>query len=321
MAKIKWIGFDMDHTLAQYNQIRFERLAFKAALEKFIEIGYPPELAKLEYNPSFLIRGLLVDVKRGNLLKVDCHKYVKTAFHGHKKLTKEQRDQLYNQQSFKAESFKTVDTFFALSEMQMYAEIIDYMNSHPGVIRKSFEEVYLDVKHCIDKSHSDGSIKHLVLMQPQLYIDKDKQLAATLKKLSEAGKKIFLLTNSLWDYTDAIMKHLLPKEKGMTSWRDYFDLVIVGGNKPNFFSGRQPFYKVLTESGSLRVTHGQLNPDDVYHGGNAHSLENISENSKLEISLRKLEEARHLYSRFPAVFNSDYKNIVEFLDRLDLPRQ
>jgi len=64
-----------------------------------------------------------------------------------------------------------------------------------------------------------------------------------LSDLRRAGKKVFLLTNSLFDYTQVVMSHMFTsylqdasakshvKEK---SWMDYFDLIIAGGNKPAF---------------------------------------------------------------------------------------
>jgi hypothetical protein len=103
LGSIKAIGFDMDHTLAVYNHVNFETLAFEKTLEKFIEAGYPSELRRLQFDPNSVIRGLLVDRELGNLLKVDAHKYVKIAFHGKRRLEKEERHRLYNSQSFKAE--------------------------------------------------------------------------------------------------------------------------------------------------------------------------------------------------------------------------
>ena len=68
-ADVRLVGFDMDHTLAPYKREAFETLAFKETLKKFIEAGYPEELQKLKFKPDFLIRGLLVDIENGNVLK------------------------------------------------------------------------------------------------------------------------------------------------------------------------------------------------------------------------------------------------------------
>ena len=268
MSKIQSIGFDMDHTLLPYKRQAFETLAFRETLKKFIEAGYPEELSTLKFDPQFLIRGLLIDVERGNILKVDGHKYVKKALHGHQVLTKEERNELYNRDSYKAQEFLSVDTFFALSEVHLFSELVEYMNQNPGKITKSFAEVYTDIKTFIDRSHQDGSIKNPVLEQPEKYLVKDKFLPQTLMRFINSGKHLFVLTNSKWDYTNAVMEYILggnPKYH----WSDYFDHVIVGAGKPNFFTGTQPFYEVQNDSGLLKIINGPLETGKIYHGGNA----------------------------------------------------
>lgn len=277
MASIKSIGFDMDHTLARYYREAFESLAFRKTLEKFIAAGYPQELAELSFDPKFVIRGLLVDMDRGNLLKVDGHKYVKVAYHGHSKLDKSVRHRLYNSSGYKADEFLSIDTFFALSEVQLFTEIIDYMRRNPGSIKKSFREVYRDLREFIDLSHRDGSIKDVVLSDIGQYIVKDKSIAPTLAKLIEGGKKLFLLTNSDWTYTDTIMSFLLNDSlEEYPRWQDYFDYTIVSSGKPNFFTGSNPFYEVVNKEGLLRLHNGSLAVGGLYHGGNAKLFERLT---------------------------------------------
>lgn len=58
-----------------------------------------------------------------------------------------------------------------------------------------------------------------------------------LEEFKQSGLKVFLLTNSLWDYTQVVMNYLHSKKAGDDldlAWADYFDLIIVGGNKPSF---------------------------------------------------------------------------------------
>ena len=274
LAHIKAIGFDMDHTLAVYHREQFEALAFRETLKKFIDAGYPEELSRLKFDPNFLIRGLLVDMDRGNLLKVDGHKYVKIAFHGKKRLTKDLRHKLYNNESFRASTLLSVDTFFALSEVQLFTEIVDYMDRHPEKIRKSYRQVYQDLRRFIDLSHADGSIKKVVLSNLDTYVKKDKYLAPTLRHLIEGGKALFLLTNSDWWYTNNIMTYLL--EEGATSWREYFDVIIVSSCKPGFFTGTQPFYEVLLENGYLKNHDGKFKQSLVYQGGNAQKFQEVT---------------------------------------------
>lgn len=54
-------------------------------------------------------------------------------------------------------------------------------------------------------------------------------------------KQVFLLTNSLWDYTHVVMNFLSGKakrEERTTEWLDLFDVVIVGACKVSVFACR-----------------------------------------------------------------------------------
>lgn len=277
-SHIQMVGFDMDHTLVAYHRDAFETLAFRSTVAKFVEAGYPEELMNLKFDPKFIIRGLLVDKERGNVLKADSHKYVKIAYHGHRPLSKDERHKIYNQHSFKAQNFLSVDTFFALSEVQLFVEIVDFMERYPGRISKSFAEVYNDLRYFIDKSHRDGSIKNEVIKEPEKYVKKDKHLGNTLVRLIDSGKKTFLLTNSLYDYTDQVMNFLLHEvHEDFSKWKDFFHITIVGSGKPGFFVGSQPFFEVAEDSNLLKVYDGAFEPGKIYHGGNAKLFESLTQ--------------------------------------------
>ena len=53
------------------------------------------------------------------------------------------------------------------------------------------------------------------------------------------------MTNSLWPYTDAVMRFLfndvLPE---YPSWELYFDVIITGAQKPAFFKEQKPFLRL-----------------------------------------------------------------------------
>ena len=48
-------------------------------------------LGVFTFDWRYMMRGLIIDKKRGNMLKVDRHKYVKIAYHGFRKLSREER--------------------------------------------------------------------------------------------------------------------------------------------------------------------------------------------------------------------------------------
>merc|ERR1719483_1377625 len=90
LEKIKFYGFDMDYTLAEYKSPEYDFLGFELVKERLIEIGYPKEIQKFEFKPEFPVRGLWWDNLHGNMLKVDgfgnilycCHglKFMKPEF-------------------------------------------------------------------------------------------------------------------------------------------------------------------------------------------------------------------------------------------------
>ena len=97
LDNIRAIGFDMDYTLAQYQQPNFDKLAFDGAKEKLVNsLGYPKEVLDFEYDHTYWVRGLIIDTARGNFLKIDRHKYVRVAYHGFSPISSTMRKQIYS---------------------------------------------------------------------------------------------------------------------------------------------------------------------------------------------------------------------------------
>src|SRR6266498_3223148 len=86
MDKIEAVGFDMDYTVAMYHLQRLETLAFRMTLARMIEaLGYPAAVGGLQYDPEFVIRGLVVDKQHGNIFKMDRHNHVGRCYHGRRR--------------------------------------------------------------------------------------------------------------------------------------------------------------------------------------------------------------------------------------------
>ncbi|GBM59485.1 Cytosolic purine 5'-nucleotidase [Araneus ventricosus] len=75
LAKIKFFGFDMDYTLAQYSNPEYEALQFRLIVDRLITIGYPDQIKDFEYDSTFPISGPLLMKKAQDILKklnVEC---------------------------------------------------------------------------------------------------------------------------------------------------------------------------------------------------------------------------------------------------------
>lgn len=69
------------------------------------------------------------------------------------------------------------------------------------------------------------------------YLKKEPNLELFFRRLKEAGKEIFLITNSPFHFVNVGMSYLLGPD-----WRDYFDVVVAGAKKPAFFvDSMRPF--------------------------------------------------------------------------------
>jgi 5'-nucleotidase len=271
MDGIRAIGFDMDYTLAQYKQPAFDRLAFDGAKEKLVRnLGYPEQVLNFQYDPSFWSRGLIMDTLRGNFLKIDRHKYVRVAYHGFDKMSSTTRKLLYSRtfnkvMSFSEKQYVNMDTLFQFVDAHLFASLVNLKDKgeHESLDYKTYEELYRHVRECVDLCHRDGVIKDEVARNPDRYLVLDPGLLPMMKKYRDAGVKLFLLTNSLWEYTSTAMNYLYhgkrldDVEQRKNEWLDLFDIVIVGSCKPAYML--DPYlnlFRVNPADGSLRNTDG-----------------------------------------------------------------
>jgi len=276
MDQIDLVGFDMDHTLAVYCREEIEQLAFDLTVERLVHaFGYPRALLDIRYDPSFVMRGLLIDKQYGNILKLDRFGYVGRAYHGRRRLPRAERLRLYRESKIdlKASRYAWMDTLFAMPEASIYAETIERLEGHHPL---SYSDLYDHTREAIDTIHRDGTLKSVIQRDMGRYIERDPGLGPALHKLRSAGKRLFLLTNSLWPYTDAVMRHLLDGVlPEYPSWRNYFDFVVVGAAKPSFFEGNHPFLELDAEGNVVGMAK-TLERGKVYQGGNLLDFERMT---------------------------------------------
>ncbi len=286
MESIRVIGFDMDHTLAVYKDVPLESLAFDATRDKLIaEKGYPESIRTLKYDPQLIIRGLVVDKRRGNVIKTDQYNYVVRVYHGTRPLSKDQRRSLYRNRRVRLSSpkYMSIDTLFGLPEATLFAQLVDHFEKLEGRARRNYTSMYDDVRECIDRAHADNTIKREIIASPADYIVHDPELPRTLDAFRDQGKKLFLLTNSEPYYTHRVMTFLLDGALSeYPRWQDYFDVIVVNAGKPDFFR-RDPTPEALRAEA---VREAGMDPDSmppVYERGGARGFERLVHHTGDEI--------------------------------------
>nr|KYP62178.1 Cytosolic purine 5'-nucleotidase [Cajanus cajan] len=137
-----------------------------------------------------------------------------------------------------------------------------------------YKRLYKAVGKALFTAHVEGRLKSEIMSNPEQFVEPDPEIPFTLLDQKEAGKKLLLITNSDYHYTDRMMHYsfnrFLPNSMG---WRDLFDVVIVSAQKPEFFQMSHPMYEVVTDDGLMRPCF-KAQTGGVYSGGSAQMVEN-----------------------------------------------
>lgn len=237
------VGFDMDYTLSHYRSPEIDGLAFRKARALLVaEKGYPARLETVPYDPDFAIRGLVLDGTRGNVLKLNAQRRVVRASHGTAPLEPEAIEAIYGPRrlSASAPGFRSIDTLFEIPEAHLFAVLVDAQEAG-WFPPKDFLALFQDVRWAIDTAHRNGDIKAEVLANRELYILRDPELAPALDRWARAGKKLFVVSNSEWSFTEGVLSFLLDgQDPAKPRWEDHFDLVVTSARKPLFFEEPLP---------------------------------------------------------------------------------
>ncbi|MRG92515.1 HAD-IG family 5'-nucleotidase [Polyangium spumosum] len=274
MRSIKAIGYDMDYTLIHYQVKEWERLAYEHLRTRLLARGYPVE--GLFFEPELVIRGLIIDTELGNLLKVNRFGYVKRAMHGTTLLDFEPMREAYARTiiDLAEPRYVFLNTLFSLSEACMYAQLVELADAGRMPAGTGYEQLYRLVKSGLDEAHMEGRMKAEIIADPDRFVVLDPEAPLALLDQQRAGKKLLLITNSEWGYTDAMMRYAFePFLPGGMRWRDLFDVVIVQARKPDFFMQKSPLFEVVSEDGLLRPWIGPLKEGGSYLGGDATQVE------------------------------------------------
>ncbi|EOY06936.1 HAD-superfamily hydrolase, subfamily IG, 5'-nucleotidase isoform 2 [Theobroma cacao] len=278
LRSISAIGYDMDYTLIQYNVMAWEGRAYDYCMDNLKNMGFPVE--GLAFDPDLVIRGLVIDKEKGNLVKADRFGYVKRAMHGTKMLSTRAVSEMYGRELVdlrKESRWEFLNTLFSVSEAVAYMQMVDRLDE--GAIPVDLgpldcKGLYKAVGKALFRAHVEGQLKSEIMSKPELFVEPDPELPLALLDQKEAGKRLLLITNSDYHYTDKMMRHsfnkFLPNDMG---WRDLFDMVIVSARKPEFFQMSHPLYEVVTGEGLMRPCF-KAQTGGLYSGGSAQMVEN-----------------------------------------------
>ncbi|XP_072928800.1 5'-nucleotidase domain-containing protein 2-like isoform X2 [Hemitrygon akajei] len=273
LGNIEIYGFDYDYTLAQYSN-SVHTMIFDTAREILIDqYKYPEGIKEYEYQPNFAIRGLHYDVRKGVLMKIDAFHYAQlgTVYRGLSPVPDDevlhmydgtQHVPLHRMSDFygKGPSMKQFMDIFSLPEMTLLSCVNDYFINH----NIEYDPVHLFRDDAISNVHIKGMMYKWIENDLENCILHGDETYAVLNRLVNDGKKLFLITNSPFNFVDKGMKYMVGKD-----WRDLFDLVIVQADKPSFFTDKRKPFRRLDNMGTLQWDKiSSLEKGKMYKQGN-----------------------------------------------------
>lgn len=277
MKHIQAIGLDMDYTLVRYNSTAFEEMTYQEIKRKLIELkNYPAEIKELKFDYERIIRGLVIDKPHGNVLKLSLHSKVKQSRHGGQELDFKTQQKIYQGLSVDLNDsarFAIVDTSFSIAYACLFMQIVDLKNGDAGLGLPEFHQIEKDLIDALDVSHRDGTLKGGVRKNVKKYIVQDPEAVAVLEEFKRFGKKLWVVTNSDYEYTKLLLDYTItPFLKDHKHWTELFDIVVTSAAKPRFFTDRPSFLSVDLETGLMKNHHGPVTKG-VFQGGCASTLQ------------------------------------------------
>ncbi|CAM6129910.1 unnamed protein product [Calypogeia fissa] len=123
-----------------------------------------------------------------------------------------------------------LNTLFSISEAGLYMQMVEKLDE--GVVPielgpLDYESLHGVVAKALFKAHVEGKLKDEIMATPEFFVEPDPELPLALLDQREAGKRLLLITNSDYHYTNNMMQYAFNKylPKGMY-WRDLFDMVL-----------------------------------------------------------------------------------------------
>ncbi|KAJ3431011.1 5'-nucleotidase domain-containing protein [Anaeramoeba flamelloides] len=238
----KYVGFDLDHTISKYHKLNLLTVVTTCIAKYLVnEQGYPKEVLGITFDPKIVVKGNIVDLEKGNILKLDSEKKISKALHGDTFLHETEIGKEYGEnmilddlQGFSNKKYLVVGTYFEICRGFFFNRLV-LMRENGGLDpNKANQDFMLDLVSSVAYNfgnYDQGEFYPSVSQDlPGIFDDNSKDLKQLFQFLKKDGKRIFLLTNSLYGYVNLTLDYLLG-----SNWQEYFDLILYSARKPVFF--------------------------------------------------------------------------------------
>ncbi|KAF8790224.1 Cytosolic purine 5'-nucleotidase like protein [Argiope bruennichi] len=232
LEKIKFFGFDMDYTLAQYNSPEYEALQFRLIVNRSEIYNLYPNKFIQHHDNRIYILNTLFNLPEAYLLACLVDYFTNSSEYIPGK-----------------NGIKNGNIFMAYrSIFQDVRDAVDWVHMR-GTLK---EETVNNLGQYVNRD------ERLPMLFHRMHEVGKKTFLLTNSDYAYTEK----IMSYLFDF---------PCEGRKRDWKEYFDYILVDARKPVFFSGGTTLRQVNIETGALRIgIHvGPLAPGQVYSGGSS----------------------------------------------------
>lgn len=228
LSAIDAVGFDLDHTLAIYDDDAVNRLAAEETVDTLKSRGYLPSSLPREITAS-AARGLSMDLRHGYVLKIGADGRVRLARQGLNWLSESEIAAHYEGYNPADEATTWhVHSHFDAPTLWFFSTLGPGIGSERDISYAT--RLLRDIRSSLDASHTSGELKKHIACDLSRFVTPPPALAAGLERWKHDGKRLFVVTNSDPVFAATILDHVIGP-----AWRTIFDLVITDAAKPRFF--------------------------------------------------------------------------------------
>ncbi|GLD92178.1 hypothetical protein PINS_up000711 [Pythium insidiosum] len=277
LANIDVVGFDYDYTLCHYTE-ELQRLIYGMARDYLIKkYRYPGGMESLTFDPTFAIRGLTIDKEKGLLCKISSHQKLcyTGVYRGRHRLSREEIMHLYEGSrhisiQYRDHKMEPLNDLFSVAHACLFADVVQYLID-AGI---EYEPIAIveDVHAAITQVHTSGHMHKAVAKDLPRYVEPSPMLLPFLERIRNSGKKMFLCTNSSFQYIDAGLRYMIGDD-----WRELFDVVLVSARKPKFYTRNRSFRLLDPDQKQVQwQAVRELKPNHVYTQGSLLQLTRLT---------------------------------------------
>lgn len=236
LATIDAVGFDLDHTLALYDDDAVNALAMTEAQDLLVaqrgyresEVAVAPQAGDAD-----AARALAIDLAHAHVVKLDAQRRVRIARRAGSWLAHDEVDRVHPDRIPEHDELvHPLSSPFDVPTLWLFEAVTRGHVNRGATPAAGFDPARAcrDVREMLDWSHTRGDLKRHLVQDLARFVAPVEGVAARLAQWRRAGKRLFVVTNSDLSFATAVLDLVIGPE-----WRTWFTVVSTSSAKPRFF--------------------------------------------------------------------------------------